>query len=58
MRSSCFAMALATTMALALAMPAKAANYSYGCKPSCFVKTERAYGADGKVFWKKVRICK
>ncbi|MGF6255592.1 hypothetical protein [Ensifer sp. LBL] len=58
MRGSCFAMALATTMAFALAIPAKAANYSYGCKPSCVLKTERAYGADGKLFLKKVRICK
>ncbi|WP_179119558.1 hypothetical protein [Ensifer adhaerens] len=57
MRRSCLAMALAMTSALAFAMPAKAANYSYGCKPSCIVKTGKTYGAFGRVVIRKVRVC-
>lgn len=57
MRASFFAMALAMTLALAFGTTAKAQNYSYGCKPSCVLKTVKAYGADGKVIMKKVRVC-
>ncbi|MBK5568484.1 hypothetical protein AB4Z34_22395 [Ensifer sp. 2YAB10] len=57
MRGSFFAMALAIVTALALGTPAQAGNYSYGCKPSCVVKTVKTYGAYGAVILKKVRIC-
>lgn len=57
MRRSCFATALAMTITLAFGMPAKAADYSYGCKPSCVVKTAKTYGAYGRVVLKRVRIC-
>lgn len=58
MRGSFFATALAMVLALAFGTAAKAQNYSYGCKPSCVVKTVKTYGAYGNVFLKKVRICK
>ena len=45
------------TITLAFGMPAKAADYSYGCKPSCVVKTAKTYGAYGRVVLKRVRIC-
>lgn len=57
MRSSFFAMALAMTAALALGAPAQAGNYSYGCKPSCIVKTIKTYGAYGRVVLRKARVC-
>ncbi|WP_161490860.1 MULTISPECIES: hypothetical protein [unclassified Ensifer] len=58
MRGSFFAMALATTIALAFGAPAKAGNYSYGGRQTCVIKTVKTYGAHGKVVMKKVRICK
>ncbi|WDZ78484.1 hypothetical protein PWG15_08375 [Ensifer adhaerens] len=58
MRGLFFAMALATVLSLAFGTAAKAQNYSYGCKPSCVLKTVKTYGAYGNVTMKKVRICK
>ncbi|CAN7318334.1 MULTISPECIES: hypothetical protein [Ensifer] len=58
MRHSLFAVALAMTTVIALAIPAKAGNYSYGYRQTCVVKTVQTYGAYGRVVIKKVRICK
>lgn len=58
MRHSFLAVAVAMATTLAVAVPARAANYSYGQRPACAVKTVKTYGAYGRVVMKKVRICK
>lgn len=58
MRHSFLAVALAMTTVLAVAIPAKAGNYSYGYRQTCVVKTVKTFGAYGRVVIKKVRICK
>ncbi|MNF15384.1 hypothetical protein D3C80_2179790 [compost metagenome] len=58
MRHLLLAVAAAMTTVLAVAIPAKAGNYSYGYRQTCVVKTEKTYGAYGRVVIKRVRICK
>ncbi|WP_161491365.1 hypothetical protein [Ensifer sp. LC163] len=58
MRHSFRVVALAMTTVLAIAIPAKAGNYSYGQRQTCVVKTVKTYDAYGRVVIKKVRFCK
>ncbi|WP_161952493.1 MULTISPECIES: hypothetical protein [unclassified Ensifer] len=58
MHHSFRAVALAMTTVLAIAISAKAGNYSYGQRQTCVVKTVKTYGAYARVVMKKVRICK